>query len=147
MTTKIEDVEFEIIDGPNRWNTVLESLIKKEEFPFVVSFQTKHPVTGALLEGHVQTLKFIIIGLHQALYDREKNYPNSWFIFGVCEKGSKNIQKGLALVNFKVSLPDYPIFFTGNYNTHLRRGKIRFILPNVSNATAVILPYYISKAL
>lgn len=147
MTTKIESVEFEIMNGPSRWDAVLGSLIRGEEFIFEVSFQTKHPVTGALLKGCVRKLKFIIIGIHQELYDREENRPDSWFIFGVCKKGSQNIQKGLALVDFKIFLPDRPIFFTGNYNTYIRKGKIKFILPNLSNATAVILPNYISKAL
>lgn len=149
MATRINDLKVRINGGPNRWSLIIESLINGKEVEFSVVFPARYPS-----QRFFYTMNARILGLY---HKTDSEYPlplDDWFISGRCNADFKEvIQKNLrlcdsAICEFELSFPEeFPFFFTGIYNTQNRYGEIQFILPNVSNATAIILPDYISKAL
>ncbi len=161
MTVSGEKIRFKIVNGPNRWDAVLEGLSKGSQFIFSVSFDITNEY-GGLASGYVRELKLTILGLHRKFYFEERGCSDSWFIFGACKDDLENMRVGFDLlrrdskkkqVNFDLSnairhLPKKrPVFFIGDYFTHSRTGEIKFILPDLfSNNLDTFFPDYLLSA-
>jgi len=158
MAKSKEEIRFKIVNGPSRWDTVLEGLSKGSQFVFSVSFDIIDRSSKGLISGYIRDLKFKILELHRQSF--EKGYSDKWFIFGVCKDDLRNMQIGFDLLerDLKKKKTDVnlfearrclfegdPIFFVGNYFTHSRRGKIKFILPGLFsiNNLDTFLPDYL----
>jgi len=157
MASNKEEIKFKIVDGPNRWDTVLEGLSKGSQFIFSVSFDIIDRSTKRLISGYVRNLEFTILGLHRKSYFLQKKYSDAWFIFGVCKDDLRNIQIGFDLLekDLKEKKIDKarrclskgdPVFFIGDYFTHSRKGEIKFILPDLFSNLDTFIPDYLLSA-
>ena len=161
MANNKGEIKFKIMNGPSRWDIVLEGLSKGNQFVFSVSFDIMDRSTKGLISGYVRDLKFTILGLHRKFYFLQKKYSDAWFIFGVCKDDLRNMQIGLDLLErdlkkmeididlFKarrcLSKGD-PVFFIGDYFTHSRKGEIKFILPSLFSNLDTFFPDYLLNA-
>jgi len=139
MATTINDIEVKLTDGPNRWDTVLESLVNGKHFSFTATFSLmrKRDKNRRNQLHYCETIKGRVLALHpnKVRFNHELEhleYLDDWFILILCTNSFKQeIQKRfLAWWEVKIDfLKDHHLFFAGEYDTHTRKGEGKLILP------------------
>jgi len=144
MAKRNNDIVVEVMGGPNKWDLIFESFINGKKVEFSICFPAEYSSRRLITRQEVR-----ILGLHKM----EK--AGKWIVYGILVDSFGNLKENIGIsfrdCNFPISIPDgcFNIYFTGEYETHSRYGKIRLILPDadLSNKEAVILPEYLSSAL